>query len=81
MASAAPGVDHLGRPDVASVDGQVRASQRVDRLRPHEPVRVRDDTDDDLVLGNASYAGERRNWKLRERKRKICAILEVMKPM
>jgi hypothetical protein len=43
-------VNHLGLADVASMDNQVGALQRRDRLRPHQPMRIRNDADQHSCL-------------------------------
>ena len=48
-------IEHVGRPDVTSVDDEIRSLQRSNRLGPNEPVGVGDDADEDLACGHAIY--------------------------
>ena len=48
-------IDHLGFADVAGVDNHVRPAQRIEGLGPQQAMRIRNDTDDELVRGH--YAG------------------------
>ena len=42
-------IDHLGFADVAGMDNHVGPAKRIERLRPQQAMRIRDDADNELA--------------------------------